>query len=320
MNIVVAGGTGFIGQALCTNLLENGHRVRVLSRDPIRAWRRLGPAPELLRWDGADGGEWEQALEETDAVVNLAGASIADARWTEARKRLLVESRVAATRSLVDALSRRARRALVLVNASGVGYYGADEDRPFDERGPQGSGFLAELSAAWEAEAVRAESFGARVIRLRLGMVLGRHGGALAKMLPPFRLGVGGPILPGTQWVSWIHRQDVIGLIQWALANTAVSGPLNAVAPGAVTMTEFCRTLGRVLHRPSWLPVPQFAVRLGLGEMGRLLTTGQRVTPMVALSHSFPFRYPDLESALRAILQPEPSAGRPEPLRVRRAL
>lgn len=304
MKIVVSGGTGFIGEALCKQLLENGHRVTVLTRDLTRAWRQFGAGPELIRWDGLCEGDWERAIDDADAIVNLAGASIADARWTDSRKRLLVESRVVATRRLVDALARHARRAVVLVSASGIGYYGPSDDRVLDERAPRGPGFLADLSAAWEAEAVRAEALGARVVRLRIGMVLERNGGALPKMFLPFRLFTGGPILPGTQWVSWIHRQDLLGLIQWALTNPVISGPFNAVAPQTVTMTQFCRALGHVMGRPSWLPVPEFAVGLGLGELGTLLTTGQRVTPMLALSNGFPFLYPELVSALRAILQP----------------
>lgn len=311
MKIVLSGGTGFIGEALCRHLLAAGHRVTVLTRDLARAWQRFGAGPELLHWGwgGRGGGDWRDTLEDADAIVNLAGAPIAEARWTVARKRLLLESRLAATRRLVDALSTRGQRPVVFVSASGIGYYGASDDRLLDERASRGAGFLADLSHAWEAEAMRAESLGARVVRLRLGMVLERDGGALPRMLLPFRVGLGGPIRPGTQWVSWIHRQDVIGLIEWALNDTALSGPLNAVAPEAVRMTEFCRILGRVLHRPSWLPVPEFALKLGLGELGTLLTTGQRVSPMVATSNDFPFRYPELESALRAILQPAAQAG-----------
>lgn len=309
MHIVVTGGTGFIGSALSEQLAAQGHRVTLLTRDTNRAWRRLGNFCEYMEWDGISPGTWETSFEEVEAVVNLAGASIADERWTESRKRHLIENRVSATRLVVQALGRRASRPVVLISGSGVGYYGASDDRLLDERAERGSGFLADLSEAWEAEACRAEALGVRVVRLRIGMVLERDGGALPRMLLPFKLFVGGPIAPGTQWVSWIHRQDLIGLIQWAITNHTISGPLNAAAPGAVTMAEFCRLLGRVMGRPSWLSVPGFAVKLALGEMGTLLTTGQRVMPMVALSSGFPFVYPDLESALRAILISRTGAG-----------
>lgn len=311
MKIIVSGGTGFIGRTLCHRLSEAGHQVAVLTRDLPQAWRRLGAGPELLPWEGLEGGGWEAALEDADAVVNLAGASIADARWTSKRKHLLLNSRLGVTRRLVEAVARRARRKVVFVSASGIGYYGASDNGVFDEGAPQGSGFLADLSAAWEAEARRAETMGARVVPVRIGMVLERDGGALAKMLPPFRLGLGGPIMPGSQWVSWIHREDLVGLIEWVLADSTISGPINAVAPGAVRMVEFCRLLGAALHRPSWLPVPEVAVKLGLGELGSLLTTGQRVTPKVALSHRFPFRYPELGSALASIVSETAQVAKP---------
>ena len=312
MNIVVTGGTGFIGEALCRHLLADGHRLTVLTRSLASAWQRLGSGPELVQWDGVNAGEWELALEEADGIVNLAGASIANARWTPARKRLLIDSRVAATKALVDGLSRRARRDAVLVNASGIGYYGASEGGRFDETAPRGVGFLADLSAAWEREASRAESFGARVVHLRIGMVLERDGGALPRMLLPFRLGVGGPISPGTQWVSWIHRDDLIRLIVHAATEHAIAGAVNAVSPEVVTMNEFCRILGRVLHRPSWLSVPEFALKLGLGELGSLLTTGQYVIPAKALASGFSFHYADLQSALHAILRSN-GASHPNP-------
>lgn len=311
MKVIVSGGTGFIGRTLCHRFLEAGHHVTVLTRDLPGAWRLLGAGPELLQWEDREEGGWEQAFEDADAVVNLAGASIADARWTSRRKRLLLDSRLSVTSRLVKAVARRARRKVVFISASGIGYYGASDSDVFDEGAPQGAGFLAELSAAWEAEARRAETMGARVVPLRIGMVLERDGGALARMLLPFRLGLGGPILPGTQWVSWIHREDLVGLIAWVLADATMSGPMNAVAPGSVRMAEFCRLLGAALHRPSWLPVPEFAVKLGLGELGSLLTTGQRVTPKVALAHRFPFRYPELGSALTAIVAETAQVAKP---------
>lgn len=302
MHIVVTGGTGFIGRPLCLSLSAEGHTVTVLTRRPVEAQPMFGPAVTAVEWNGREVGSWEQSLEGADAIINLAGAPIADARWTTARKRLLMDSRLRSTRWLVEAMSRRASKPQVLISASGIGYYGASDDRVLEEGAARGQGFLADLCLEWEAAALEAASFGTRVVTLRTGMVLEQDGGALPKMLLPFRLFAGGPIMPGTQWVSWIHRHDHIGLIQWALTTSSVSGPVNAVAPGAVTMRTFCDVLGQVLHRPPWLPVPGVALRIALGELGTLMTTGQRVSPAKALASGYKFEYPTLEPALRAML------------------
>ena len=302
MHIVVTGGTGFIGRPLCASLCQEGHRVTLLTRREEEAQRLFGSTVTIVEWNGSEAGAWEHCLEEADAIINLAGAPIADGRWTDARRRILTESRVLTTRLLVEALSRRSSKPRTLVNASGIGYYGASDDRVLSEGAARGQGFLADLCMAWEAEALRAAEFGVRVVMLRTGMVLEQDGGALPKMLLPFRLFAGGPILPGTQWVSWIHRRDHIGLIQWLLTTPRVSGPVNAVAPEAVTMNRFCQVLGQVLQRPSWLPVPGFALHVALGELGTLMTTGQRVHPAKALFGGYVFHYPTLEPALRAIV------------------
>jgi len=302
MRIVVSGGTGFIGRPLCASLCQEGHRVTLLTRRKEEAQRSCGSTVTAVEWNGREAGAWEHCLEGADAVINLAGAPIADGRWTDARKRLLSESRVLTTRLLVEAMSRSPSKPRTLVSASGIGYYGASDDRVLDEGAAHGQGFLADLCLAWEAEALRAAEFGVRVVMLRTGMVLELDGGSLPKMLLPFRLFAGGPIMPGTQWVSWIHRRDHIGLIQWILTTPSVSGPVNVVAPEAVTMNRFCEVLGRVLHRPSWLPVPGFALYVALGELGTLMTTGQRVNPAKALAGGYVFHYPTLEPALRAIM------------------
>jgi uncharacterized protein (TIGR01777 family) len=301
MQIVITGGTGFIGRPLCAALCQKGHRITLLTRR-IEAQRSCDPTVTAVEWNGREAGAWEHCLEGADAVINLAGAPIADGRWTDTRKRHLSESRVLTTRVLVEALSRSPSKPRTLVSASGIGYYGASDDRLLDEGAARGHGFLADLCLAWEAEALRAAEFGVRVVMLRTGMVLEQDGGALPKMLLPFQLFAGGPIMPGTQWVSWIHRRDHIGLIQWVLSTPRVSGPVNAVAPEAVTMNTFCEVLGRVLHRPSWLPVPGFALQMALGELGTLMTTGQRVNPAKAISGGYVFHYPTLEPALRAIM------------------
>jgi uncharacterized protein (TIGR01777 family) len=302
MNIVVSGGTGFIGRPLCALLRQEGHHVTLLTRRKEEVQRSCGSTVTAIEWNGREAGVWEHCLDGADAVINLAGAPIAEGRWTDARKQLLMESRVFSTRLLVGALSHCPSRPRTLVSASGIGYYGTSDDRVLDEGAAHGQGFLADLCLAWEAEALRATEFGVRVVMLRTGMVLEQDGGALPKMLLPFQFFAGGPIMPGTQWVSWIHRRDHIGLIQWALATPSVSGPVNAVTPEAVTMKRFCEILGRVLHRPSWLPVPGFVLQAALGELGTLMTTGQRVTPSKALSGGYGFHYPTLEPALRAIM------------------
>jgi len=277
--------------------------VTVLTRKGRTASRLFDSSVTTVEWNGHDPGVWEETLEGTDAVINLAGAPIADARWTDARKRLLTDSRVHLTRRLVEAISHRAAKPSVLISASGIGYYGPSDDRVLNEAAPRGQGFLADLSVAWEEEARRAAEFGTRVVLLRSGMVLERDGGALPKMLLPFRLYVGGPVMPGTQWVSWIHRRDHVGLIEWALTTPSVSGPINAVAPEPERMQAFCATLGRVLRRPSWIPVPETVLSVALGELGTVMTTGQRISPHKALSSGYVFQYPALEPALRALLK-----------------
>jgi uncharacterized protein (TIGR01777 family) len=240
-------------------------------------------------------------LNGAQAVINLTGAGIADGRWSESRKRVLTDSRIQPTRLLVQACTGLTVKPEVFVSASGIGFYGARGDELLEEPGEVGSGFLADLCVQWESAAREAAVDGIRVVHLRTGMALGAAGGALPRMVLPFRLFMGGPVRPGTQWISWIHRDDVAGLIEWALTVPAVSGPLNAVAPSPVTMHEFCRTLGSILHRPSWLPVPQLLLHAVLGELGSLMTTGQRVAPAVAERHGYRFRYTELHRALQAI-------------------
>ncbi len=302
MKIVITGGTGFIGQALCATLIRGGHRVIVLTRRMEQVHHRPELPVQAVEWNARDSGPWEQVLEGADAVINLSGASIADARWTDARKQVITESRVLTTRLLVRALLRWSSKPTTFISASGIGYYGATNDQWLDESAPRGEGFLADLCLAWESEALRAAECGARVVTLRTGMVLEQDGGALPKMLVPFRFFAGGPIMPGSQWVSWIHRRDHIGLIEWALANNRISGPLNAVAPEPITMNMFCEVLGRVLHRPSWLPVPRFVLNVLLGELGTLMTTGQRVIPAKAMAGGYCFQYTTLEQALWDVL------------------
>jgi hypothetical protein len=309
MKIVIAGGTGFIGRPLCETLLREDHQVTVLARFHHEARYILPPTATIVGWDGLTRGPWERALEGADAVINLAGEPVADARWTADRKQVLRDSRINSTRLLVQAIWNLPHRPATLINASAIGYYGPRDAVPVNEQTLPGRGFLADLCVDWEREAMKADAFGLRVVRLRTGMVLGDDGGALPRMVPPFRFFLGGPIMPGDQWVSWIHRQDLIRMVHWALADSAVRGPLNGVASDAVTMRDFCGTLGRVINRPSWLPVPEFALRLGLGELASLLTTGQRVEPAAALRGGFTFRHTRLEHAIEEILG-DPSKAR----------
>lgn len=304
MRIVVTGGTGFIGRALCARLLDLGHAVMVLTRDPAAAKRRLDPRITVVRRRGEEPtGEWTGALEGSDAVVNLAGEPVAAGRWTPGRKDRLRKSRDRLTTVLVEALARLQSRPSLLINASAIGFYGPRGDEPLTEEASSGSGFLASLCREWESAARAAERHGTRVVLLRIGVVLDVGGGALAKMLPPFKFGLGGPLGRGTQWMSWIHRHDLIELLVFLLAREA-HGPVNATAPYPVTNREFARILGQVLGRPAFVSTPACVMRLLLGEMAdELLLTGQRVLPQRAQGMGYQFRYPALPEALHAILQ-----------------
>jgi uncharacterized protein len=319
MRILITGATGFIGRALCEHLAERDDVVAV-SRDVAAAQRRLGTNAKVLPLP-VTAAEWAAALEGCDGVVNLAGESIAAGRWTDERKRRIRDSRVELTRELVQGLHATAAPPRVLVSASAVGYYGPHGDEQIDESAAAGGDFLAEVCLAWEREALAAEAgserrvhgerplvptqderAGVRVVRLRIGVVLGEGGGALERMVTPFRFFAGGPLGSGRQWISWIHRDDVVGLIDLALHDPRVEGALNATAPEPQKMRDFCRILGKVLARPSWAPVPEFVLRLALGDMADMLLTGQRVVPAAAQKVGYHFRYPELEAALRAIL------------------
>ena len=304
MRIVVAGGTGFLGSALVTALEQGGHQVVVLTRRP-RAdnakERRQGVPVEHVQW--AAGGsdlQWWNALESADAIVNLAGESIAGGRWTTSRKAAIRDSRVRATGALASAIKELARPR-VFVSASAIGIYGPRGDEPVTEATPPGFDFLAGVCREWEAQAMEAASV-ARVALLRTGLVLASVGGELPQIALPFRFFAGGVIGSGKQYMSWIHRDDWVSLVRWALDTEMVSGPVNLTAPNPVTNEEFTSTLASVLGRPAFVPAPAFALRLVLGEMAdALLLTGQRVLPAKAKAMGFRFRYERLDDALRAI-------------------
>ena len=307
MRIVIAGGTGFIGSPLAEVYAEEGHDVRVLSRGLADGESRHEPGTGMpgitkVGWkpDGTVG-RWANVLDGADAVVNLAGVSLADGRWTPQRKAEIRDSRILSTRSIVGAITGVPVPPKVLVNSSAVGYYG-DGTEPKTEESKAGEGFLASVAEDWESEARKAERAGTRVVLLRTGVVLEKAGGALPEMMRPFRFFVGGPLGSGRQYLSWIHRLDVIEMIRWIIETPAVSGPVNATAPHPVTNREFARALGRALHRPSFMPAPAFALRALLGEMaGPMLLEGQRVIPARAQQHGYHFRYPEIDIAMRGI-------------------
>lgn len=300
MHIVLAGGSGFIGGHLARTLLAAGHRVTVLTR----GGRPTAPGAREVRWDGRSGGAWEEEIAACDAVVNLCGAGVADRPWTQGRRKELVESRLNATRALVQALGRAPKKERVLVNASAVGLYGDGGDTALPETAPRGAGFLADLCARWEDEAWAAQAHGVRVVLPRIGVVLGRDGGALARMLPPFKLCVGGRLGSGAQFMPWIHVDDAVGLVLAALENPALRGPVNAAAPGAATNAEFTRALGTALGRPTPFPVPGFVLRLILGDMSAILLDSQKVVPAAALAAGYRFRHPEIGPALSDLLTP----------------
>ena len=293
MRVLITGGTGFIGQALCPRLAAAGHDVVVLSRQSQPALP-AGATRSVTRLGELDAGEF-------DAVINLAGAPIGDARWTSARKKLLLDSRVQTTARLVEWMGKSARRPKALLSASAVGYYGEQGDRPITEDTPPTPGFTHELCAAWEREAEKSTALGVRVCLMRIGVVLDRGGGALAKMLPAFRLGAGGRLGSGEHYFPWIHRDDMVAIVQWLLEKPRASGAYNAGAPNPVTNAEFTLALGEALGRPTVLPMPAAALRLLFGEMSELLLVSDRMLPQRLLNEGFEFRYPDIATALAVI-------------------
>jgi hypothetical protein len=294
MIVLIAGGSGFLGTALARALRSAGHRALILTRRPQREG-------DVLWSTRPNDTAWRHALDRSDALVNLAGESIAGQRWTEDRKRAIRGSRIAATSALVAAVKAAARPPGVFISSSAVGFYGTHGDEVITEESPSGADFLSDVCRQWETLAIEAASR-SRVVLVRSGMVLDRTGGALPQLALPFRLFAGGPIGTGQQYVSWIALEDWMGLISWVLTKNHVSGPLNFTAPAPVTNREFARTLGRVLRRPSFIPTPAAAVRFALGDLAdALILGGQRVVPARVLALGYEFRYPSLEPALRAI-------------------
>ena len=276
--------------------------MRALSRDSVAAKQRVPLLKEVFPWNPLQELPPLQAFEGCDAVINLAGESIAG-RWTAPKKQLIRDSRVLGTKNLVNALAQLSSRPKVLISASAIGYYGDRGEETLTEDAAPGSDFLAQVCRDWENEALKAESLGMRVVRLRIGLVLGRGGGTLQALLPLFRVGLGGPLGSGRQWWSWIHRDDLCRLIVQILANESISGPVNATAPQPVRQKEFAQVLGRVLRRPAFLPTPAFALKIALGEFADGILASQRVLPRRAQEMGYRFQFEELEGALREILQ-----------------
>ncbi|MDJ1184611.1 thylakoid membrane protein ThyD [Roseofilum casamattae] len=301
MKIAVTGATGFVGQALVKALLARGDKVLVFTRSADKAKHLLGADVEIVSYPVTVGGEWQGKITGCDAVVNLAGAPIADERWTAQRQQVLRESRILGTEQLVQAIAQSAEKPQVLINTSAIGYYGTSETAVFDESSAPGNDFLAKLCVEWEEQANKVTEYGVRSVILRFGIVVG-DGGAIAKMVPPFMLFAGGPIGEGRQWFSWIHINDLVQLILFALDRQEIQGTFNATAPNPVRMNELCAILGKVLNRPSWLPVPGFVLETLLGDGAKVVLEGQNVLPKQTLDSGFTFQYPTLEPALRKVL------------------
>jgi uncharacterized protein (TIGR01777 family) len=304
MRILVSGSTGFLGTALVETLEGQGHSIARLVRPETSQKSAAGVRAESISWDPVAGQFDAAGAEGTDALIHLAGASIAGGRWNASRKKLLRTSRIDATRHLIGALAKLQRPPRVIVAASAIGYYGYRGDETLTEASVPGNDFLAGACREWEAEAARGAEFGARVVNLRFGIILAAHGGALPRMAMPFKFGAGGRLGDGRQWMSWLTLRETVSIIQFALATSGLTGPVNAVAPNPVRNSEFTGILAKTLHRPALFPAPAFALRLALGEMAdALLLVSQRVMPSKLADSGYPFLQPSLAGALAEVFR-----------------
>ncbi|WP_129626883.1 TIGR01777 family oxidoreductase [Candidatus Oscillochloris fontis] len=304
--VILTGATGVIGRRLFMALVMKGYEVVIFSRSPQKAREQLPGAADYVRWAPTTTGAWAASINGAYGVIHLAGAPIAEGilgqRWVPSIKANIYDSRIIGTRGIVEAISTASNRPQVLLSASGVGYYGFRDSTALDEQASPGSDFLAKVCVDWEREALRAQEFGVRVACMRTGLVLDPDNGVLPQIMQPFKLRVGGPVLPGTQYYSWIHPDDLVGIYLLALEHEGASGPINAVAPSPQTNRSFSSTLGKVMGSPSWMPVPEFSLRVLLGEMADLVVHGQRALPKKAQALGYHFRYPQLEPALRNLI------------------
>jgi uncharacterized protein len=302
MKILITGATGLIGRAISRRLADEGHQIVVLSRHPESA--EVVAGAKAYNWEPELGPPERRVWEGVDAVIHLAGESIAASRWTDEQKRRIRDSRVIGTRRLIEGMKEASDRPKILVSGSAVGFYGNRGDERLDEWSEPGRGFLPEVCQQWEREALRGQDLGLRVTTVRTGVVLSTNGGPLEKMLMPFRLGLGGRMGNGRQWFPWIHLEDIAGIFCHALSLAELSVPINGVAPGIVMNEEFTRELAAVLHRPVFLAIPDFVLKVAMGEMAQLVLDSQRVTPRVALETGYRFRFQILGLALRSLLEP----------------
>jgi uncharacterized protein len=298
--VIIAGGTGLIGNALTNMLMASGYHVSVLTRNVNRV---NSPGSSTIKWDGKTPTGWGELANGADAVINLAGQSIGEQRWTKAQKERIFTSRIQAGEAVVAACEQAERKPRVVIQASAIGYYGNHGDESLKEDSQPGSDFLAKVCIGWENSTRAVEALGIRRVVIRTGLVLSTSGGVLERILLPIKLFAGGPLGSGKQWYSWIHLQDELGAIRFILENENIKGAVNLCSPGAVQMNEFGRVLAKVIHRPYWLPVPAFALKLLLGEMGMLVLEGQRVAPASLQAHGFRFKYETLEPALTNLLK-----------------
>jgi uncharacterized protein (TIGR01777 family) len=302
MKVVITGATGFIGRALC-KALGKDYEVIALSRDASRAAKSIGELAKVVEWDGRTTGSWLQHANGAFAIINLAGENVASGRWNESKKAALLHSRLDSARAVIDAIKQTDKKPAVVIQASAIGFYGPRSDEPLDEDSPPGKGFLANVCQRIESSAEEIESMGVRCIIIRTGIVLGRDGGAFEKLVKPFRFFLGGHLGSGRQWFSWIYLDDEVAAIKFLMENEDSKGAFNLTSPEPVTMKQFCRILGKVLHRPSWLRVPAFTARLAFGEMAdEMLLSGQKVLPKRLLNTGFDFKYTDVECALKDII------------------
>jgi len=295
MKVFITGGTGFLGTALAEKLLAEGHLVTILSRSSQKSGRRAGL--RFIKGDPAKRGSWQKEIDSHDVVINLVGASIFRP-WNTRNKEAIYNSRIFSTRNIIAALAQHADQEMILLNASAVGYYGFRDDEELDESGSPGDDFLAAVVREWETEAIKAGESGARVVLCRLGVILGRDGGALTKMLPVFKWGIGSPLGTGKQWFSWVALPDLVNIFLFLMENKTISGPVNCTSPYPVTNREMTKALGRALHRPAILPpVPAFLIKGVLGELSHVFVKGQKVIPGKLLESGFDFQFPHIEDA-----------------------